>query len=87
MDESEARTVSARRRAVDFVGYVVVRLFVSVMQAMPFDMADSLCRLLAKLFSHVIVVRGKTLTENMLRVTNSNAGNARKVDALTGILK
>lgn len=64
MDDDD-EPISPHRRILDFGVYVAVRFFISIVQVLPLDMADSGCRLVAKLFTHVIVVRRKTFAGNM----------------------
>ncbi|MGV3486116.1 MAG: lysophospholipid acyltransferase family protein [Planctomycetaceae bacterium] len=64
MDDDEEIT-SPQRRAADLLAFVVMRFMVGFIQALPLDMADSFCRLAAKLLTFVVVVRRKTLDENM----------------------
>jgi len=53
------------RCAIDLAVYIYVRFFVAVVQVLPFDMADSMCQMLARLFSRVIIVRRETFAANM----------------------
>jgi len=66
--DDEDEPISSHRRVIDFSVYVIIRFFVSFIQVLPFDMADSFCRLIAKLFSKVIVIRRETFAENMQRI-------------------
>jgi len=65
MEDDEETSLSSKQSAIDFAAYVSSRIIVAFVQVLPYDMADSLCRLLAKLFSRVIVIRRKTFAENM----------------------
>jgi KDO2-lipid IV(A) lauroyltransferase len=51
--------------ALDYAAYLVFRLLVAVVQAMPTDMADSLCRTLARLLAGPKGLRRKTFENNM----------------------
>ncbi len=65
MEDEEETSVSTKRRVIDFGAYFVARIIVAFVQTLPYDMADSLCRLMAKLVSRAIVIRRKTFAENM----------------------
>ncbi len=65
MDDDDDEIVSRKRKVIDFCGYIVVQVFVAFVQTLPYDMADSICRVLAKLLSRVIVVRSQTFDDNM----------------------
>ena len=56
------------RRSIDLAAYVVVRLAVAFLQALPEDRADRLCRFLAWCISDVARVRGATVDDNLRRV-------------------
>lgn len=51
-----------------FVSYVFVRLFVGVIQTLPLDMGDSMCRLMAVLISRHVKIRHRTTSANLARV-------------------
>ena len=53
------------RRTVDFAVYLVVRLLIALVQAMPISMGASLARFLAWLFCDVLKLRRKVLEENL----------------------
>jgi len=74
MEDDEEIPVNRKQSVIDFGVYVVSRIIVAFLQVLPYDMADSLCRLAAKLFSKVIVIRRKTFIDNMrLIFPNSTA--------------
>jgi KDO2-lipid IV(A) lauroyltransferase len=77
MEDGDDSKLSSRRKFVDLVAYAVARLFVSTVQTLPLDMANSFCRLLAKLLSRVIVVRRKTFDDN-IRLIFPHATEAEK---------
>jgi KDO2-lipid IV(A) lauroyltransferase len=53
---------------IDFAAYLVVRLLVAVIQAMPLDMGDSLCRGIATLSTKWLKIRRSATMENLSRV-------------------
>ena len=63
MDDEKLR--NARQRAVDCLAYLIVRFFVAFVQTLPLDMADSMCRVMAKGIARGAMIRRKTFEENM----------------------
>lgn len=59
---------SATLGARDFAAYALVRLLVAVIQVMPLDMGDSMCRGLAWLVTGPIKIRRRVTDENLRRV-------------------
>jgi KDO2-lipid IV(A) lauroyltransferase len=53
---------------LDLIAYCAVRLLVAVIQTMPVDMGDSLCRGMARLASGPLKVRHRVTDENLRRV-------------------
>ncbi|MCC9603958.1 lipid A biosynthesis acyltransferase [Stieleria sp. JC731] len=54
--------------ASNFASYLLVRLFVAVVQVMPLDMGDSMCRGLAWLGARVFRIRHRATKENLSKV-------------------
>ncbi len=54
-----------RSRVIDYTVYVCVRLFVSLLQAVPLDLAASVSKFLAALFTDWIPIRKRVLHENL----------------------
>ncbi len=59
---------AAKRTISDFVAYAAVRMVVAVIQVMPLDMGDSLCRGLAWVVTGPIKIRRGITRENLDRV-------------------
>ncbi len=53
------------RKFLDFAAYSLLRSLIAVIQTMPLDMADSLCRLLARILAHRRGIRRSTFDQNM----------------------
>ena len=53
---------------IDFAAYLIVRLFIAVVQVMPEDRADALCHRLASLLAGPLPIRSKTIEQNLSRV-------------------
>jgi KDO2-lipid IV(A) lauroyltransferase len=53
------------RRALDFAVYLVVRLLIAVVQALPVDTGAAMARWLAWIFADVLKLRRKVLEENL----------------------
>lgn len=73
MDHDLAQRLWRRIRAnatsvVDFSAYVVIRLLVAVIQALPYDMGDALCRGIAWLASGPLQIRRRATDDNLSRV-------------------
>ncbi len=75
-DDDELR--SPKKRIADFAVYLVVRFFVAVVQALPYDMANSLCQLLANVLCRWVPVRRKTFYDNMRRVFPESSAAQRQ---------
>lgn len=54
-----------RKRIVDFLVYVVVRILICIVQAMPIDTSHRHARALARLFCNVLRVRGGVVDDNL----------------------
>ena len=54
-----------RPRMGDYLVYLVVRMFICIVQAMRVETAQTWARLLAWLFAHVLRIRGKLVDENL----------------------
>jgi Kdo2-lipid IVA lauroyltransferase/acyltransferase len=57
-----------RQTLFDFAAYGVVRSVIAVIQVMPTDMGDSVCRFLAQLAGRTLGIRRGLTTENIARV-------------------
>ncbi|WP_168563640.1 lysophospholipid acyltransferase family protein [Crateriforma spongiae] len=57
-----------KRQATDAAAYLLVRLLVSVVQVLPADMGDRMCRVLAWLLTGPIKIRYRVTRENIRRV-------------------
>lgn len=55
-------------KAIDYLAYLIVRLFVAVIQAMPLSMGDEICRGIAKIATGPLKIRRRTTEENLCRV-------------------
>lgn len=53
-----------KKKVADFAAYSLVRILVSVIQVMPLDMGDAICRALATLLTSRISIRRRTTDEN-----------------------
>ncbi|WP_164101655.1 lysophospholipid acyltransferase family protein [Candidatus Laterigemmans baculatus] len=53
---------------IDFAAYLIVRLFIAVVQVMPEDRADAMCHQLARLLSGPVSIRRATIERNLTRV-------------------
>jgi len=53
------------RKLIDLLSYGVVRCLIAVVQAMPLDMADSFCRIVAAGLSRPAGIRRRTFDQNM----------------------
>lgn len=60
--------MTALKTALDFFAYLIVRLLVAVIQTLPLDVGDAVCRGLAKLAAHHLKIRRRTTRENLCRV-------------------
>ncbi|MCO8125068.1 lysophospholipid acyltransferase family protein [Stieleria sp. TO1_6] len=54
--------------ATHFISYLVVRLVIGLIQTMPLDMGDSLCRILAQFANGRLKIRRRTSAENLSRI-------------------
>lgn len=63
-----ARLRQARQTVLDFTAYLLVRLLVAVVQTLPLEMGDALCRGLARLAACHLRIRHNTTQENLRRV-------------------
>ncbi len=54
-------------RSSEFAAYAFVRALIAVVQAMPADMGDAFCRIIAVLAAGPLKIRSKTTTENICR--------------------
>lgn len=59
---------AARSLAIDFAAYAVVRLLVAVIQTLPLDMGDSVCRGVAWLASGPLRIRRKETQNNLQQI-------------------
>jgi KDO2-lipid IV(A) lauroyltransferase len=59
---------TAARLSCDFFAYSIVRLLVAVIQTLPLDMGDSVCRGLAWLVSGPLKIRQNVTEENLKRI-------------------
>lgn len=59
------RMPPAIRLAVDFAAYCAVRLLVAVIQTLPLDMGDAICRALARLFAGTLKIRHRAIEQNL----------------------
>ncbi len=55
-----------RRRIIDFLSYIVVRLFICLVQAVRLETGQSLGRRLAWLFADVLRIRGRVVDDNLV---------------------
>ncbi len=53
---------------VDFVGFLIVRMFVALIQTLPLDMGDRMCRGIAFVAVRVLKIRRKATEQNLVRV-------------------
>ncbi len=74
----QRRLTSAMGLAVDFVAYCIVRILVAVIQTLPLDMGDSVCRFLAWLAAGPLRVRRQATEANLLRVFPDSDAQSRK---------
>ena len=72
------RLTSAAALSVDFVAYCIVRILVAVIQTLPLDMGDSVCRFLAWLAAGPLRVRRQTTEANLQRVFPDADAQTRK---------
>lgn len=56
-----------RQTVVDFSAYAVVRTLVAVIQVLPTDMGDAICRWMAGVASHRLSIRRSTTKQNLKR--------------------
>ncbi|MCS7467635.1 lipid A biosynthesis acyltransferase [Stieleria sp. ICT_E10.1] len=68
----------ARQRAIDFASYLVVRLVVAVIQTLPLDLGDALCRMLATLICRLGPIRKRTTATNLKQVFPHASERQRK---------
>ena len=54
--------------ATDFAGYLVVRFFVAIVQTLPMDMGNSMCKAIAWVASGPLKIRNEETFENLRRV-------------------
>ena len=59
---------SLHRTLIDFIAYATVRFIVAVVQVIPLDMGDHLCRNLARLLSGPLPVRRKAIQDALDRI-------------------
>jgi KDO2-lipid IV(A) lauroyltransferase len=72
------RLASLVRLSVDFLGYLIVRLLVAVVQTLPLDMGDTACRFLAWLASGPLKIRHRVTEENLKRVFPEADADSRR---------
>jgi len=70
-----------KKNTIDFIAYATVRIVVAVIQVLPVDMGDALCRTLARVFTGPIKIR-KKLTQQNLQMVFPTAGESER-QALT----
>ncbi|MFG0255946.1 MAG: lysophospholipid acyltransferase family protein [Rhodopirellula sp. JB053] len=68
LDETPMASKSRSKPMLDAVAYVVVRGIVCVIQVLPLDMGDHLCRGLAALLSGPLPVRARTISETLEKI-------------------
>jgi KDO2-lipid IV(A) lauroyltransferase len=67
--------------AVHFAGYVFTRLVVGVIQTLPLDLGDAICRILARIVCHGLRIRHATTAANLARVfPDASAGELRETE-------
>ncbi|MFK8110823.1 MAG: lysophospholipid acyltransferase family protein [Rubripirellula sp.] len=69
---------SLARLSVDFAAYALVRLLVSVIQTLPFDMGDSVCRGLAWLVSGPLKIRRNATEHNLQQIFPNSSPEERQ---------
>lgn len=62
---------------IDFAAYLIVRLFIAVVQVMPEDRADAMCHRLASLLAGPLPIRAATIEKNLNRVFPSATDQER----------
>jgi KDO2-lipid IV(A) lauroyltransferase len=68
------------RKFVDLAAFCLLRSLIAVIQTMPLDMVDSLCRLLARVLAHRAGIRRRTFDQNMqLIFPDSNPGQQQEL--------
>ena len=55
----------AKTLVVDFAAYLFVRMIVALIQTLPYDMGDSMCRGIAWLCADVLKIRHRTTQQNI----------------------
>ena len=68
ISRSRAWLRGASSLVVDFSAYCMVRLLVAMIQVMPLDMGDSMCRALAWFADRKLKIREKTTLSNLRRI-------------------
>ena len=66
------------RNIVDYLGYLVVRLFVCVVQAMPVETCAAVARWLAKMCASVLKIRRRLVEDNLRHAFPSMTADERK---------
>ncbi len=57
-----------KKNTVDFGSYLLVRTLVAVLQTLPYDAGDTVCRLVARLAAGPLRIRSRVTEENLLRI-------------------
>lgn len=68
----------ALRLAIDFFAYVVVRLLVGVIQTLPVDMGDAICRWLGWLASGPLGIRRAATDQNLTKIFPDSDAESRR---------
>jgi KDO2-lipid IV(A) lauroyltransferase len=67
-----------RKQVIDYLVYIVIRIFVAVAQAVRIETGQTIARALAWAFCDVLKIRGKVLDENLSHAFPAETADARR---------